>query len=177
MAEEDAITIEELIKKKAPNLSDKERQKQVEAIEKMFAEGVPLKETLNITPDVLEFLYSQGNRFYLLRKYQEAARFFQMLFLLNPIDARYAFGVAASYQMLKDYDQAISWYIVLMIIDQESPLPPYHASDCFLKKGDKDSALLFLKKTLERIGDKKEYAPLKERASRMMAPLEKEVAK
>lgn len=175
--EEEAMTLEQVLADLAPKLSDAQRAKEVEALEKMIVDGIPLKESLNISADVLEYLYGEGHRHYMIRKYTEAIRLFQLLHLLDPMDARYAFGIAASYHMLKDYIQAIPWYWVLAKIDDQSPLPPYHLSDCFLKTGEKELALAMLRQVLEKIGDNSNFDQLKERVSRMIMPLEKEVHK
>jgi type III secretion system low calcium response chaperone LcrH/SycD len=175
--EKEYESIEEALRVIDPNLGEEERAKQVEAFEKSFLEGVALKDTLGISGDAVEFMYSQGYRFYMMRKYQEASRFFHMLYLLNPKEARFPFALAACHHHLNHIEEAVAWYLLTSLIDAESPLPYYHISDCFLKQGDKESALFFLQKTLERIGGAKEYESLEERVKRMIVPLEEEESK
>ena len=175
MAEKEYSTFAEALKDVAPNLSEKEREKQLEVIEKAILHGVPMQETLEITPDVMEFIYSQGHRLYMTRQHDEAGRFFHLLYILNPKDARFAFGLAACHHMQKHFEEAVAWYLVAALADPESPLPFYHISDCYLLQDDKETALYFLYKALRRIGDEKKYEPLKERILRTIDSLKKEV--
>lgn len=170
-------TIEEALIDISPQLSEKERKKQLEAIKKSILQGVPFKDTLEISDDVIEFMYSQGHRLYMIGKYAEAVRFFQMLHILHPQDARFAFGVAACHQMLNHFEESVAWYLIAAMTDTESPLPYYHISDCYVKQGDKESALFFLYKALRRVGSDSKYSTLKERIVRSIESLEKEVAK
>jgi type III secretion system low calcium response chaperone LcrH/SycD len=175
MAEKEYQTIEEALKAVAPHLSEKERKKQLEAIEQVILHGVPFKDSLGISPEILEFIYSQGHRLYSIRKYKEAGRFFQLLYILNPNDARFSFALAACHHMQKNFDDSVAWYLVAALIDRVSPLPFYHISDCYLVQNDYAGALHFLRKTLNRIGDNAKYSQLKERVARSIESVEKEV--
>lgn len=170
-------TIEQTIAELTPDLRPHEKKKLSEAIEKSLKDGVPIRTTLGINNDTMEYLYAYGHRQFSLRKYAAAERIFQMLYMLNPLDSRYALGIAAAYQMDKKYDQAIGWYLALSSIDERSPLPFYYMSDCFLKKLENKASLEYLKKAIERCGEIPEYANLKERALRMIVPLEAQIQK
>ena len=67
--------------------------------------------------------------------------------------------------MLKEYQNAIQAYTMCSVIDPTSPLPYYHISDCFIQMKDALSAMISLQMSLEKAGDRTEYAKLKERAS------------
>lgn len=170
-------TIQQTIAELTPDLAPNEKKTLSLAIEKSLSEGIPIRKTLGINDDTMEYLYGYGHRQFALRKYGSAEKIFQMLYMLNPLDSRYALGIAASYQMDKKYDQAIGWYLALSSIDENSPLPFYYMSDCFLKKLENKASLEYLKKTIERCGDNPEYANLKERALRMIIPLEAQIKK
>lgn len=170
-------TIHQTIAELTPDLAPQEKKKLSDAIEKSISEGIPIRTTLGINDDTMEYLYAYGHRQFSLRKYESAEKIFQMLYMLNPLDSRYALGIAASYQMDKKYEQAIGWYLALSTIDESSPLPFYYMSDCFLKKLENKASLEYLKKAIERCGEVPEYANLKERAVRMMMPLEAQIQK
>lgn len=168
--------IHEMIEKSSSELSEKDRQKQEEVIHDILFEGKSLKESLGLSASAVEYFYSQGYRLYLIRKYDEALRYFHLLFLFDPSDARYSLGLAATYHLLKDYEHAVQWYMTLSLIDTESPMPFYYMSDCALKRGDPFSAIYFLKKAIEFCGDIPEFSQLKIQALRMIPPLEKALA-
>jgi len=174
---EPQMSIEEALAQIAPTLSPKDRKKQAEVIEKALMEGVPLKESLGISSDSIEFFYSEGYRLFLLRKYEEALKYFRLLYLLNGSDPRFAFGIAASYHKQKDFQNALSWYLTLATLDDTSPMPFYYMSDCFLKLGDTEFALDFLKKSVELAEGNFTYKELKERMLRAITALEKHLEK
>lgn len=162
-----------MVEKSSSGLSEEDKKKQEEVIESIIYEGKSLKESMGLSASAIEYFYSQGYRLYLIRKYEEALRYFHLLFLFDPSDPRYALGLAATYQMMKDYEHAVQWYMTLSLIDTESPMPFYYMSDCALKRGDPFSAIYFLKKTIEYCGDIPEYDLVKTQAERMIPPLEK----
>lgn len=167
--------IHEMVEKSSSGLSDEEKKKQEEVINDIIFEGKSLKESLGLSAAAIEYFYSQGYRLYLIRKYDEALRYFHLLFLFDPSDPRYALALAATYQMMKDYEHAVQWYMTLSLIDSASPMPFYYMSDCALKRGDPFSAIYFLKKTIEYCEGKPEYNQLKTQAERMIPPLEKKL--
>lgn len=172
---EKEMTIQGLLEEWMPEMPEVQRKKQVEAIHQMMTSGIPLKDSLKIAPDVIEFLYSQGVKLYMIGKYAEALKFFYMLYLLEGKNPRYSMGLAACYHMLKDFDQAMVWYLILSMIDRENPMAYYYLSDCELKQGDKKGCLFFLHKTLDRIGENPVYSQLKERILRMTPLLDQEI--
>lgn len=165
---EDSFSIAETIAIHSPDLTDLEFQKQVEVIEKLLLEGKPLGESLNLTPDAIEFIYREGHRLYMMKKYADAVRYFQLLYMLAPLDARFSFGVAASHHMLHDYEQAVIWYLTLSLVDKDSPLPYYYLSDCAEKQQDPASALFYLEKAVGKCGNQLVFAELKQRVLRMI---------
>lgn len=160
-----------------PDLSPKDRNKLIESFDNLLFEGIPIRESLDLNDDTMEYLYSYGHGLFTAGKFDAAARMFQVLYMLNPLDSRYALGVAASYQMGKEYEKAIGWYLALSAIDEHSPLPFYYMSDCFLKQNETKASLEYLKKTVERCGEIPEFSSLKERTLRMITSLEEPMQK
>lgn len=158
-------------------MSEKQKELLVLAIENSFVKGIPISETLEINSDAMEHLYTQAYNLFSAHKYTDAAKLFQVLYILNPQDSRYSLGLGATYQMAKDYVNAIGWYLVLAIVDEETPLAFYYISDCYLKQDQPTLSIAFLKKTMERCGSNTSYQSLKMRAELMIASLEEEITK
>lgn len=159
----------------SPDLTHKEKKKLAEVIEN-HSKGISVRDSLGVNTDSMEQLYAHGHKLFSTQKYEEAAKMFQVLYLLDPLDARYALGIGASFQMAKKYDSAIGWYLALSLIDEETPLAFYYISDCFLKSDYLEASHEFLNKTIERCGDNPQYTSLKTRASLMMESLGKQIA-
>lgn len=171
------LTVEEVVNKTAPNLSPKDKKKQAEAITAMIRKGVPLKKSLGLSNEMLEFIYSEGRRHYMIRKYPEALKHFYLLYFMDPADPRFSFGIASIYHMQKNYDLANIWYLVATQIDTASPLPYYHMSDVALQQGKKRDAVFHLKKTIQKCGSNKAFEHLVIRSKKMIEGLEKDLKK
>ena len=167
----------EAIARLTPNLSEKDRVKQDELLHEVFDEGKLLKDALNVSDQTIEYLYSQAYRLYKIGKFKDSSRYFHILYLLNGADLRFSMGIAACHHMQKEYQRAVEWYLVCSALDADSPLPYYHISDCFLKMGEKISALISLKMMQVRLdaNDDPQFAHIKERALRMMETLDEEI--
>lgn len=166
----------EIIAKLTPNLSEKDKEKQEELLHEVFDNGKLLKDALNVSDQTIEYLYSQAYQLYKMGKFKESSRYFHMLYLLNGLDPRFSMGIAACHHMQKEYRRAVEWYLVCAALDETSPLPYYHISDCFLKMNEKISALISLKMLQGRIdNDDPRYTQIKERALRMIDTLTVEV--
>ena len=123
------------------------------------------KDALNISDQTLEKMYAQAYQLYNLGKYADAQKMFGTLVMLNVTEPKYLFGLAASEHMMKDYETAASHYVKCSMVDVESPIPFYHASDCFIHAKDMGSAMITLHLTVKRCGDKTEFSTMKERAA------------
>lgn len=152
------------------------QKKQEEVLHKIFDEGMRLKEALNITDQTMEYLYSRGYQLYTIGKYKDASRLFHMLYLLNAADLRYSMGIAACHHMQKEYLLAAEWYFLCAALDETSPLPYYHISDCFFKMDNKVGALIILKMMQLRLTDDPKYKVIKERSARMIEALNQELS-
>ena len=96
--------------------------------------------------------------------------------MINATETKYAMGLAACFHMLKDYKTAADTYSIVGVIDPESPISFYHASDCFMQMGDSVSALVALEMAVKRAGEKPEFRTLKDRANLTLESLKKDIA-
>ena len=83
----------------------------------------------------VEKLYAEAYRLFNNGKYQDAQKLFSTLILLNTLDPKYLYGLAACFHMMKDYDNdnAANNYIRSAMLDPTNPVPYYHASDCYFQ--------------------------------------------
>ncbi len=76
---------------------------------------------------------------------------------------KYTLGLAGCFHMLKEYGNAAQAYVRCSLIDAESPIPYYHAYDCFMHLNDPVSAAVVLQLAIDKAGDKPLYAVIKQR--------------
>lgn len=88
----------------------------------------------------LHELYTLGYNLYLSEAYDQSEALFQKITSLKPIMRPYWQGYASSLQMQKKYQEALLPWSMCVLIEEENPLPHYHAAECFLSLGEKEEA-------------------------------------
>lgn len=136
-----------------------------------------IKDILGVTDENAESVYGQAYILYNSGRYNDAGEVFRLLIMLNAIEPKYTMGLAACYHMLKEYSAAAAMYNLVTIIDPTTPLPFFHASDCYLQLGDKISAAIMLEMAIKRAANRAEYATLLQRATITLEALKKELSK
>lgn len=132
------------------------------------------KNAMGLSDAMVEGLYSQAYRLYNTGKYKDASQLFRLLIMVDSTEAKYTMGLAACFHMMKEYESAISTYALCGIIDPDSPIPHYHASDCYIQMKDYVSAMISLEMAIKRAAEKTEFKSLKDRAAMTMESLKKE---
>lgn len=133
------------------------------------------KEALGFSPERMDNSYAQAYVLYNTGKFVDASHIFRFLVILDSTEPKYYLGLAACLHMLKDYEDAAKVYMGCAMIDQNSPIPYFHASDCFIQMRDKGSAILMLEMAMQRSGERPEFQVLKERSRLMIENLKKEI--
>lgn len=148
-----------------------------EVAKKLSTSGMMPKELLGLNDSMIEGIYGQAYRLYNTGKYREAGQLFRLLVMLSSTEAKYVMGLAACLHMIKDFKGAVEAYMLCSVIDHESPIPHYHASDCYLQMKDRMSAIISLELATRCCGDKPEFKTLKDRAQMTIASLKKDIEK
>jgi type III secretion system low calcium response chaperone LcrH/SycD len=164
--------IEEAAKKLSPSIREEVRQ----MVSKVFDKGESMRDVLGISEQMTEGIYGQAYRLYNAGKYKEASQLFRLLITLNGTEAKYPMGLAACFHMLKEYLIAAEMYTASGLLDPHTPVPYYHASDCYLALGDKLSAVVALEMAVKRSADREVFSQLKDRAIMTIATLKEEFA-
>jgi type III secretion system low calcium response chaperone LcrH/SycD len=156
----------------------KEKTEEFKAVaEKAVQGGAMPKDVMGLSEAMVEGIYGQAYRLYNTGKYKDASQLFRLLIMLNSTEAKYAMGLAACFHMQKDYKNAVSTYAICGVIDPHSPIPHYHASDCYIHMNDPASAIIALEMAVQRAGDAPAYQTLKDRALLTIESLKKELEK
>ena len=160
-------------------LDDKEMSSAKEEIQELVKDyakdSASAKEAMGLTDAMVEGIYGQAYRLYNTGKYKEASQLFRLLMMLNAKQPKYLLGLAACFHMMKEYKNAVEIYTVCGIVDPESPIPHYHASDCYMQMKDVISAIIALEMAVTRSGERAEYKMLKDRAILTIDNLKKEL--
>lgn len=148
------------------------REFMIDALTQSLENDTPLKDSIGITPEIIEFSYQQAYNRFQAGKYTEALPIFRFLERLDPTTARYSFATASCYHFLKQYKEAITHYLICSQCDPQNPIPYFHMYDCAKKLENPSLALAFLTKGETIAGDQPQYAQLKTRIQLEMTHLQ-----
>ena len=109
-------------------------------VKTLIEKRATLKQMKGVTNDELEAVYSLAFGYYQTGKYEEAHKLFQFLVLFDHLNAKYWFGLGATQQALKDFQNAAVSYGYCSFLKLDNPKPQLHAAECFLAMGDKVKA-------------------------------------
>ena len=157
------------------DLSKEEKELQLEALKKALIQRQEPKEAMGISEENLELMYSQAYTLYQAGNFKEANNFFRMLSFLDRKKARNWHGLAATYHKLGEFERAAESYFAWAVVQKDTPLPYYHASDCFEQMNNKIGAFFALNGAISRCADNPEYAKIKEKCMMMKEKLNQEL--
>jgi type III secretion system low calcium response chaperone LcrH/SycD len=96
-----------------------------------------LKEAMpSFNEEHYEAFYAIAYDFYDNGKYREAVNYFRFLTMVDHMSKKHWVGLAASLQMMKEYEKALNAYVLVALIDHEDPYIPFYAAECCFSFGD-----------------------------------------
>jgi len=137
-------------------------------LEDVYLNGKNLAEALDLTEQNLEDIYRIAYNNYNASQYLDARNIFTFLTLLNSEEPRYFFGAGAAYQMLKDYPNAIAFYVCCTALDLLNPLPWYHLADCYMNQNQMLDAAVAFNNVLIRTKTNPIYSKIRSRSQIMI---------
>lgn len=94
----------------------------------------------DFTNEDISLLYSLGINLYEQGDYTQAKIVFQRLVLAKPHEKKFWMALGASLQMKKHYEEALTSWAMASLIQDEDPLPHFHAAECLLSLHDEAQA-------------------------------------
>jgi len=143
----------------------------------IYVEGKAPFEAMGLNQNTLNAIYTHGYNMFQTGNIKQAIEIFQFLDFICPQDAKYSFGMASCYHILKDYDNAIKYYYLAGYKDRLGPVPFFHAADCFLQLELYDSAIAALAEVLHRAGDDPLFKHIVQRSKLLLETCKKNLKK
>lgn len=82
------------------------------------------------TKEDISVFYSLGISLYQQGDYTESKSVFQRLVMAHPHEKKFWMGLAAAQQMGKEFDAALTAWAMTTFLDDENPMPHFHAAEC-----------------------------------------------
>lgn len=164
------VNLKELIKKLANNqLQDFTFEQYLQDfIPNVLLKSDTLQQAYGIKDIEMEEMYRQAYELYQQDCFSDAVIIYQWLVILNPFVNKYWLGLAANRQMLKDYENALKAYAIILLIDDIDPYPHYYAYECYTAMGEPDEAHKALKLADERAALHTIYQPLRKQIRNLL---------
>lgn len=157
-------TIQEITNKMKAEFPSENPQRHAEVLLNFFEKGIMPFESMGFDNRFVGMLYSYAYKLFQSGKFSDAEQVYRLLMCLNPLDARYPHALAATLHKEKKFQESLNNYIVAAYLAPDDPMPLYHASDCCMQMNDPYSALTMLSMVIDRVGERKEFNLLKQRA-------------
>ena len=141
-----------------------ERLENPETLRRCINEAKSLQEIIGYSDELMEKLYGAAYSVFQEGRYYEAQDGFLFLTTLNPYVYAYWLGLAMSYQLLEEYEQAALAYECASGAEPESPLPYYYLAGCHLYLNEYEEALDAIKMLRKKCENKPDYQYLIEKA-------------
>lgn len=130
--------------------------------------GATLKDVHGVSNETMSDVYKLAYDFYHMGKLDDAESLFRFLCIYDFYNPEYAMGLAAVYQLKKNYAKAIDFYALSYSLSQDDYRPMHYAGQCNLMLCRSVQA----RKCFEIVLDKCTDEQLKEKAQAYLSALE-----
>ncbi|MFJ3482232.1 type III secretion system translocator chaperone SicA [Pseudomonas sp. NPDC090202] len=112
-----------------------EEDRVAERVAAAVLEGATLKDLRGISTEQMDGLYAYAHEFYQQGRLDDAEKFFHFLCIYDFYNAHYWMGLAAVYQLKRNYPKAIDLFAVAFAQDTNDYLPMFYSGQCQLALG------------------------------------------
>lgn len=130
--------------------------------------GATLKDVHGVSNETMSDVYKLAYDFYHMGKLDDAESLFRFLCIYDFYNPEYAMGLAAVYQLKKNYAKAIDFYALSYSLSQDDYRPMHYAGQCNLMLCRSVQA----RKCFEIVVDKCTDEQLKDKAQAYLSALE-----
>ena len=136
-----------------------------------LASGMSMQEALKMDDLAVEYVYGRAEQQYKTGHFKKSCDLFRALMFLKPREPKFALGLAGSLHQLQRYAKAALIYAVCADLDPESPIPHYHAADCYMQIDKKPLAIQSLGFAIRLSGKEPIYSKIRERSEQILGTL------
>ncbi|WP_276535670.1 type III secretion system translocator chaperone SicA [Enterobacter hormaechei] len=115
--------------------------------------GATMKDIHDVSSDTMQDVYKLAYDFYHQGKLNDAESLFRFLCIYDFYNPEYAMGLAAVYQLKKNYAKAIDFYALAYSLSKEDYRPMFYAGQCNLMQRQAAQARKCFEIVMERCRD------------------------
>lgn len=136
-------------------------------------QGATLKDIQGMPHDVMDGIYAYAYQFYQQGRLEDAEVFFRFLCVYDFYNPEYPMGLAAVFQLKKEYAKAIDFYALAFSLSKQDYRPMLYGGQCYLSMGKASMARRCFKTVMDNPADER----LKQIAASYLAGLDEVTAK
>ncbi|KVT54019.1 hypothetical protein WK55_22050 [Burkholderia ubonensis] len=120
---------------KARDFDTVELEQTASSIMEAIQSGATIKDIQGVSQDVMDGIYAYAYRFYQQGRLSDAEVFFRFLCIYDFYNVDYAMGLAAVFQLKRNYAKAIDLYALAFALAKDDYRPMFHVGQCHLMMG------------------------------------------
>lgn len=157
-------------------LSQDEKKELAKVMVKVFEKGASPHQAMGISENEMSIIYSYAYQLFNAGKFADARELFKVLYILNPKEDGLATALGVCFHKLKDYENALTYYMIAAGLDRFNPVPFFYAYDCYINMNEKYGAKLMLCNVIDRARDDiNKYEKIGEKATALLEALDKQL--
>lgn len=160
--------IESALKKIHEKFPDEELEKYRQLLTDVFKEGKSPKEAMGFSDAFIEALYASACQTFNGGDYDGAMPIFRLLMEMDPEKPRYVAALASCYFRKKEWEKALSMYVIASLCAPDDPMPFFYAAECYIQMNQLLEATFFLRGTIRRAERDPKLEPIARRAQLTM---------
>lgn len=171
----DRALIKEALRQLGPEYSKENKIEAGRLLVKVIEKGIPLKEVMQVGEKDVAMIFLSAFDYFSGGKYFEAKLLFKALLVLTPDDPNVAIGLGVCCQRLKEYEEAIVYYMLGAMLAPGDPTPFYYTYACYMELNNHFCACAALYNVINRCGDDAKYSHMKQKSMLLIQDIEKEI--
>ncbi|CAI1903490.1 Salmonella invasin chaperone [Serratia quinivorans] len=132
---------------------DPEYQEYLGELSEALLDGATFKDIQGIPESTMQGIYAFAYEFYQQGKLDEAETFFRFLSIYDFYNSDYVMGLAAVYQLKKNYEKAVELYALAFMLAKDDYRPLFYAGQCNLLMKKNAAALHCFESTVNSSQD------------------------
>ncbi|KVM73926.1 chaperone protein SicA [Burkholderia ubonensis] len=149
-------------------IDDKQLEEASASVIEAIQNGATLKDLRGVSQEMMDGIYAFAYRFYQQGRLDDAEVFFRFLCVYDFYNAEYVMGLAAVYQLKRNYAKAIDLYALAYTLSKDDYRPMFHTGQCHLMTGKAVMARRCFAVVMERSNDER----MKQKAASYLDGLE-----
>lgn len=131
-------------------MTNEEMQNRVLEVLESLKKGATIGDLQGLSPEEIEVIYSLGFSSYQAGHFDEAEKIFRFTCMVSHLEPKYYLALGGALAAQRKYDEAITTYAYVLLIDLDNVEAYARIADCYLVLGNAEEATKALDEVVAR---------------------------